>query len=80
MREYLNIKWSSPNGDSFESHFEIFKDCVYETSVKADLCYRLSFKEALSTVRYETERASDIHCSPNFWETLEFRAREWSSR
>ena len=77
MREYLDITWVSPNGDKFESRFEIFKNCVYESSVKADMAHRLTFKEALNTVRYEVERASSVHCSPDFWETLEFRAREW---
>ena len=80
MREFLNVVWQSPNGDIFESRFEIFRDCVYEESVKADMAHRYSFKEALRTARYEVERASDVHCSPDFWETLEFRAREWSSR
>lgn len=79
MREYLNVVWTSPNGDKFESRFEIYKSCVYEM-VTSDICWVHTFKEALSTARYEVERASEVTCSPDFWETLEFRAREWSSR
>ena len=74
MREYLEIV-----GETVQ-RFEVFKNCVYQSFPKADICIRLSFKEALRILQYEVERASKVTCSPDFWDTLEFRAREWSSR
>ena len=79
MREYLEIKYMFLEKETIE-HFEIFRDCVYQTYPVADMSYRLSFKEAVSVIEYHKEKALSIKCSPDFWDTLYFRAREWSSR
>lgn len=79
MREYLEIKYVSFDEETVE-RFEIFRNCVYQSFPKADMCYRLSFKEAVRITENLKEKALSIKCSPDFWDTLYFRAREWSSR
>ena len=76
MREYLEIKYIFLNEETVE-RFEIFKDCVYQSFPKADMAHRLSFKEAVRVIENLKEKALSIKVSPDFWETLEFRAREW---
>lgn len=75
-REFCHVTYRFDN-HVFECEYTIYRDSVFESNIRADIGCSLTFKEALRALEFAKRDLISIKCSPDFWETLEFRAREW---
>lgn len=75
-REFCHVVYCW-DGHIFECEYTIYKDSVFESNIRADIGCFLSFREAVRALEFAKENLISIKCSPDFWDTLCFRAREW---
>ena len=80
MREHLTVNWTWDKGlSTITATFTIMKNCVKEEFADGTVC-KLTFKEAKDLLLAIEDVFIGWDGTPDFWDTLCFRAKEWGNR